>query len=287
MKRIATLTISALLASLVPFMQAHAALDITYFTIASGDPDANHLSGGVVTNEVQAALGPDGLPVLNIPQFGCVVNCYSLATGPGFPSGNYAGVPNANVVATGPGAGEITYWDSLLNPYVTQTLQTTTALPFSVASNFFPPNGTGSGDGGSSGYQAATISGTLTAGSTEQLSFNIGSDDMAFAFIDGQLVCSDGGVHGSSSVPCLTPTVQAGTHTLNLFFVDINQVQSGLTFSINTQDVTTNPIPSVPEPSSLALLAVGLAFVAIMARRRAPNCVGGSNFLHSVDHTAR
>ena len=39
---------------------------IDYYTISATDPDANHLSGGVVNNEVQNLLGPDGLPVLNI-----------------------------------------------------------------------------------------------------------------------------------------------------------------------------------------------------------------------------
>ncbi len=131
-----------------------------------------------------------------------------------------------------------------MNPYVTQTLSTTTTLPFNVPANFFPPNGTGSSDGPPNGYQAAVLSGTIDAPTAETLSFSIGSDDMAFAYIDGQIVCSDGGVHGSPSVPCTTPTVSAGDHSFDLFFVDINQTQAGLTFSINSTGVTTSPPPS-------------------------------------------
>jgi hypothetical protein len=38
------------------------------------------------------------------------------------------------------------------------------------------------------GFQAATL-------------FSIGSDDMAFVYLDGRLVCDDGGVHSSALVP--------------------------------------------------------------------------------------
>jgi hypothetical protein len=239
-------------------------LDINYYTIASDDPDANHLAGGLFTNEVQNALGPNNLPVLNLSQYGCTSDCYTQSGAPGFPSGTSSSTPNVNVNNT---TGEITYWSPSQNPYVTETKSTTTTLPFNVPANFFPPNGTGtSGDGGSAGYQAAMLYGTITAPTKETLSFSIGSDDIAFAYIDGQVVCSDGGVHGSSSVACTTPTVSAGTHTFDLFFVDINQVQAGLTFSINSTGVTTGPPPaSTPEidpaaaTSGLMLLLGGLA----------------------------
>ncbi len=224
------LALGMLAALFAPLASQAQSLDITYYTIASNDPDANHLAFGTFTNEVENALGPDGLPVLNLMQYGCTTGCFSSSQAPGFPSGGTT--PNVNVLAS---TGEITYWDPTANPYVTQTLATTTSLPFNVGSNFFPPNGTGtSGDGGTAGYQAAMLSGTIDAPATETLAFNIGSDDMAFAYIDGQLVCSDGGVHGSTSVPCTTPSVSAGNHTFDLFFVDINQSQSGLTFSITT-----------------------------------------------------
>jgi hypothetical protein len=74
-------------------------------------------------------------------------------------------------------------------------------------------------------------------------------------------------------VACNTPTISAGTHSFDLFFVDINTTQSGLTFSITSQGVTTSAPPTgAPEidpgsaASGLMLLLGGLAVL----RRRAP-----------------
>jgi hypothetical protein len=259
--RIAIVGVGTLLVLGLP-LAAHAqSVNITYYTINPNDPDADHLQGGVFNNEVQNSLGPNGLPVLNIPAFGCTSDCYTQAGAPGFPLPAGTG-PNVNVLST---TGEITYWDPALNPYVTETLSTTTSLPFDRPSNFFPPNGTGTSDGPPNGYQAAVLSGTLFAPTTEQLSFMIGSDDMSFAYIDGQVVCDDGGVHASSSVPCSTPIIDAGDHSFDLFFVDINQVQAGLTFSITTQGVTIN---STPEPASLVLFGSAIAGLPVIQRWR-------------------
>jgi hypothetical protein len=98
-------------------------MNITYYTISSSDRDAGRLTIEWVNNEVQNALGPHGLPMLNTTAFDCVTNCFSLPSGP------------TNLTAH----GEITYWSPSLNPLVTQTRTGVVSLPFSVSSNFFPP----------------------------------------------------------------------------------------------------------------------------------------------------
>jgi hypothetical protein len=76
MRRLQYVAAAGLMTALFAPIAAQAqSLGITYYTIASNDPDANNLAFGTYTNEVQNQLGPNGLPVLNIPQYGCTSNC--------------------------------------------------------------------------------------------------------------------------------------------------------------------------------------------------------------------
>ena len=265
----------ALFAAAPARAQLNDSLEINYYTVGQGDRDFGQLAGGTFSNEVMTTLGPDGLPVLNTTTYGCTSNCFSTSGAP------------KDVLSN----GEMTYWSPSLNnggaagaSDVAYTGSATVTLPFNQSSNFFPPNGTGSND--THGSQAALISGTITTSVSQVLSFNIGADDMAFAFLNGQEICDLGGVHGSSPGTCLSPfTVAAGTYSLEVFFVDVNAVQSGFTFGINSSNVVTVPsapitdgtsapsqlqqqVSGVPEPASMALLGSAMLGLWRVQRRR-------------------
>lgn len=162
---------------------------LTPFTTAY----ANNLSTEGFNNEAQNQLGPNVLPVMNTTAFACISNCYSSVG------------TSAEVFAT----GEITYWSPAPNNGgpdgswdVTQTRTGTITLLLNVPGNFFPPNGAGSSN--ANGFLAATLSSTLTNAGAETISFATGTDDMAFACLDGQIVCDHGSVHAYATGNCTT-----------------------------------------------------------------------------------
>ena len=212
-----------------------------FYQMSSSDPDRGRGIGqGLVENQ----LGPNGLPVLSA--FGFSQNL-----------GNSADI--------NPLTHELLWWSPGLDPFVSldsNPVQTTT-LPIVQTSNFFP---TGQSDDFTF-LRTVHWTGSFNLASPGSVALTLGSDDDAFVFIDSQLAIDDGGIHPLSVVSNTITNLSAGNHSIDIFFSDRDQSQSGIELF---SDVVLNPTtPSTtPEPASIALVSIGIACIGLCARRR-------------------
>jgi fibro-slime domain-containing protein len=222
---------------------------VNYYKISPGDPDTQQGISGVVTNEVQNHLGPNGLPVLNTATYGCASDCYG----------------SQPIHDVNPATGELTYWTpgSLPsgNPNVTPDGTTTTVLPFDDGT-LFPPGGAGSSN--ANGFQSAVLSSIINVPTTESIGFSVGADDDAFVYLNGVLACDLGGVHANSPGTCTSATVGPGNYSLQVFYADLHTTQASLDFAITTPGINS----VTPEPPSILLLGSALLGVGALALRR-------------------
>ncbi len=201
---------------------------ITYYQVANGtDPD---FPGGTPSVLAGSTLGPNGLPQ------GTGVN---------------------DIVGT-----EITWWSPALNSHVTQTGSGVISLPYN--SNMFAPNNTGTNN--DNFYETAVLRGLFTLSSNSTVTFNLGSDDDAFVYVDGTLFGQNPGIHGYGSADFTTPTLSAGQHSLSVFYADRERVAAQLSLNVTSQGVVITP--AAPEPSTWLLMIAGVGGIGYALRRQ-------------------
>ena len=212
-----------------------ATLAIQYFEVGvtASRPDF----GGAGTPNVAngSTLGPNGLPVASAP-FG--------------------------VSDVDPTTHEITWWSPALNSQIVPTGTGTVTLPF--ASNMFAPNSTGTND--ATFFETSILTGAFSLSSPSAVEFQLGSDDDSFIYVDGTLFGQNPGIHGVTNVDFTTPTLAAGSHTIEVFYDDREQVVAFLSLDLLTSGVVITPT-DVPEPSSLALLGLGILGCVVIQKR--------------------
>lgn len=246
MNRITTRTLAACAvvacAALAPLSQVNAAsVNGYYVTLSSAHPDVqNGIDGGVTPGLVQAALGPNGLPVVSTPAYGG---------------------PSGPITDVNPVTGELLWWTPGRGIVQFEKVQVD-PVPFSFTSNFFP-DGQGSN---AAAFRAVRWQGAFSLAAPKSVTFTLAADDDAWLFINSQLFVDDGGVKGLTT-HSNTAVFAAGNYTIDLFFADRHQVQSGVSFT-SSEELTS----VIPVPGALPLLASGLLMFGLGARRRIARC---------------
>jgi fibro-slime domain-containing protein len=128
---------------------------------------------------------------------------------------------------------------------------------------FFPPKGTGTSDAPS--LQTAIFTGSFSLATKSNVVFDLGADDDAYLYVDGNLVEGLGGVHPNDVLPTDAVVLSAGSHSIELFYADRNVVAASLNFSLDSTGIT----PTVPEPSTWAMMLLGFAGLGFAGYRKA------------------
>jgi len=166
-----------------------------------------------------------------------------------------------------PGTSEVTWWSPALNSHVTSTGSALVTLPY--GSNMFAPNSTGTDD--SNAFETAILTGNFNLAGDGTVTFNVGSDDDTFVYVDGVLFGQNPGIHAVTTVSFTTPTLSAGSHQLQVFYADRQHVGAYLSLDV-ASDITITP-PSVPEPATWAMMLGGFGLVGGAMRSRRKSAV--------------
>lgn len=128
------------------------------------------------------------------------------------------------------------------------------------ANNFFPAGNANN----ASGYRAVHWTGAFSVGAGGA-NLSLTADDDAWLFLSGPvngLALDNGGVKALSLATTVNTILPVGDYTLDLFFADRHQSQSGIAFTCE------GCLDPVPEPATLLLFGTTLAGLGAVVRRR-------------------
>ena len=130
-------------------------------------------------------------------------------------------------VVTGDDPANHDWWDE---QYYVRT-EIDTNLEF--GSNWWPVD---EGLPGDPHYYAVHWFSYLWMEETGSVSFELGSDDDSWAYLDGELIADLGGIHGVEATT-YTMTLEAGVHTLDLYMAERHTSDAGFWFRWNNTDL--------------------------------------------------
>jgi hypothetical protein len=128
---------------------------------------------------------------------------------------------------------EITWWSPALDRNVHPSGAGAIALPYRNGA-MFPPDGRRADGNDRLSRLTSVFTGAFDLPAQATVTFELGSDDDGFLYVDDALVLANGGIHAANSptLIAVAPSLAAGHHRVTLFYADRQGAGAELYFSV-------------------------------------------------------